>query len=65
MNLVEKLIIKILNLKLLIFLEYQNIKTLLQETMFQIDLKKFFRLKNVKTLFRGDMLLVTLKAKKL
>ena len=36
-----KLIIKILNLKLVILLEYQNIKTFLQKAMFQIGLKKF------------------------
>ena len=29
------------NLKFVIFLEYQNIKTLLQKAMFQIGLKKF------------------------
>ena len=32
---------KILNLKLVILLEYQNIKTILQSTMFQIGLRKF------------------------
>ena len=32
---------KILNLKLVILLEYQNIKTYLQKAMFQIVLKKF------------------------
>ena len=37
--------IKILNLKLVILLEYQNIKTFLQKAMFQISLKKFFLLK--------------------
>ena len=39
--LVKKLIIKILNLKLVILREYQNIKSFLQETMFQIGLKRF------------------------
>ena len=34
--------IKILNLKLVIFLEYQNIKTFLQKVTLQIGLKKFF-----------------------
>ena len=38
----KKIIIKILNLKLMIFLEYQNIKTFLQKVMFQVGLKKFF-----------------------
>ena len=37
--------IKILNLKVVILLEYQNIKTFLQKAMFQISLKKFFLLK--------------------
>ena len=37
--------IKILNLKLVILLEYQNIKTFLQKAMFQISLKKFLLLK--------------------
>ena len=33
---------KILNLRLMILLEYQNIKTFLQKGMFQIGQKKFF-----------------------
>ena len=33
--------IKILNLKLVILLEYQNIKTFLQKPMFEIGLKSF------------------------
>ena len=41
LTLVKKLMIKILNLKLVILLEYQNIKTFFQKAMFQIDLKKF------------------------
>ena len=56
---------KILNLKYLIFLEYQNIKTYLQKAMFQISLKKFLLLQKLKTLCYGHMLLVILKAKKL
>ena len=40
---------KILNLKLVILLEYQNIKTFMQKTMFPIGLKKFLRLKKVKS----------------
>ena len=63
--LVNKLIIKILNLKLLILLEYQNMKIYLQEVMFQICLKKFLWLKKLKALCRGHVLLVILKAKKL
>ena len=41
LNLVKKLIIKILNLKLVMLLEYQNIKTFLQRAycyIFQIRL---------------------------
>ena len=38
---VKKLIAKILNLKLVILLEYQNIKTFLRETMYKIGLNKF------------------------
>ena len=37
---VKKLIIKIINLKLVILLEYQNTKTFLQKAIFQIRLKK-------------------------
>ena len=39
--LVKKLMINILNLLLVILLEYQNIKTFLQKAMFEIGLKKF------------------------
>ena len=52
---------KILNLKLLVLLEYQNVKTFLQKSMFQIGLKNFLLLKKLKILFRGHMLLVILK----
>ena len=41
LTLVKKLMIKILNLKLVILLEYQNIKAFLQKPKFQIDPKKF------------------------
>ena len=37
----KKIMIKTLNLKLVIFLEYQNIKNFLQKVMFQVGLKKF------------------------
>ena len=56
--------IKILNLKLLMLLKYENIKTFLQKTMLQID-KKFLRLKKLKTLYCGHFLLVILTEKKL
>ena len=65
LTLVKKVMAKILNLKLVILLEYQNIKTFLQMTMFENGLKKFLRLKKLKTLWRGHMLLVILKAKQL
>ena len=56
---------KILNLKLVILLDNQNINIFLQTVMFKIDLKKFLLLQKLKTLCRGQMLLVTLKARKL
>ena len=41
MAVVKKLMIKILNLKLVILLEYQNIKIFLQKIKLQIGLRKF------------------------
>ena len=41
LTLVQKIIIKTLNLKLVIFLECQNIKIFLQKVTLQISLKKF------------------------
>ena len=41
LTLVKKLIIKILNLKSGILLEYQNIKIFLQKVTLQIGLKRF------------------------
>ena len=46
---------KILNSKLMILLEYQNIKTFLQRAMFQIGLRKFLLLKKLKILFCRHM----------
>ena len=43
-----KIMIKILNLKLVTIPDYQNIKTFLQKVTLQIDLKKFLCLKKVK-----------------
>ena len=57
-SLVKKLMKKILTLKLMILLEYQNIKTFLQKIVFQIGLKMFLLLKKLKILCRGHMLLV-------
>ena len=51
--------IKILNFKLVILLEYQNMIIFLQKAMVQTSLK------NLETLSHGQMLLVILKAKKL
>ena len=48
MFLVNKLMIKILNLKLEMLSEYQNIKVFLQKTMFQIGFKKLLWLKKFK-----------------
>ena len=56
---------KILNLKLEILLEYKNIKTFLQNAMFQNGLKKFLLLKKLKIMFRGHILLAILTKKKL
>ena len=41
LTLLKKLMIKILNLKLVIMLEYQNAKTFLLNDILQIGLKKF------------------------
>ena len=59
LTLVKQLMMKILYLKLVKLLEYQNIKTL-QKARFQIGLKMFLLLQKVKTLFYGYMLLVIL-----
>ena len=49
----------------MILLEHQNIKTFLQNPMFQIGMKKILWLKKLKALCRGHMLLVILKVNKL
>ena len=48
LTLVKKLMIEIINLNLVILLEYQNIKIFPQKAMFQIGLKTFFVIKKVK-----------------
>ena len=53
------LIRKILTLKLVAMLEFQNIKTFLLKDMLQIGRKKFLFLVELKIQFRGLMLLVT------
>ena len=50
---------KILSLKLVIVLEFQNAKALLLKDMFRIGQKKFLLLIKSKTQFLGLMLLVT------
>ena len=52
-TLVKKLIITILNLKLLILLAHQNIKIFVQKFTLQIGLNKFLGLKKLKILCRG------------
>ena len=56
----KKVMIKILNSKLVILLEYQNVKIFLQKVIFQIGLKKFLWLKKLKMLCRGHKLLIVL-----
>ena len=45
LTLIKKIIIKILNLKLVIMWDYQNIKAFLQKVLFQIGLETFLWLK--------------------
>ena len=56
--------IKIQNVNLVIMLEYENIKMILQKVTLQIDLEKFLRLKKLKSLFLGHMLIIILMEKK-
>ena len=53
-----------LNLKLVIMLDYQNIKIILQKFTFQIGMERFLWLQKLKVLCRGHMLLVILTEKK-
>ena len=55
---------KILNLKLVVLLEYQNIKIFLQKVTLQIGLKKLLWLKKLKILCHGLMLLTILMERK-
>ena len=61
----KKLMMKIVSLKLVMLLEYQNVKAYSYKVTFQIGLRRFLWLKKLKTLCRGHVLLVILKAKKL
>ena len=65
LTILKKLMIKILNVTFVISLEYENIKTFLQNVIFGIGLKKLLRLKKLKTLCRRHMPLVILTEKKL
>ena len=47
-TLIKKIMKKVLNLNVVTMLGYQKIKILLQKSMFQIGLKKFFVIKKVK-----------------
>ena len=65
LTLKKKLMMKIIKLKLVILLEYQNLKTFLQKAIFQIGLKKVLLLQKLKPFCHGHMLIAILKAKKL
>ena len=60
----KKIMIKILNLKSVILLEFQNIKIVFHKSLFQVDLKKFLLLQKSKALCGGYILLVIIKSKK-
>ena len=65
LTLIKKLMTNILNLKLVILLEYQNIKIFVQKFILQICQKKFLWLKKLKILWCRHMLLMILMEKKL
>ena len=58
LNIINILIKHILNLKLEIMLQFQNIKTFLLNDILQIGQKKFLLLTKLKIQFLGLMLLV-------
>ena len=58
MNTIKILIKKILNLKLVTMLEFQNMKTFLLKDMLQIGRKKFLMLMKLKIQFLGLIKLV-------
>ena len=58
LNILKKLMIKILNLKLVIMLQHQNTKKFLLKDILQIGLKKFLWLKKLKILLHEHMLLM-------
>ena len=65
LTLVKRLMIIILNLKLVIMREYRNIKIFLLKVILQIGQKKFLLLKELKIQFHVHMSLMILMAKKL
>ena len=65
LTLVKRLMIIILNLKLVIMREYRNIKIFLLKVILQIGQKKFLLLKELKLQFNVHMSLMILMAKKL
>ena len=65
LNLVNKVMIKVLNLKLVILLKYQNTKTFLQKAMFQIGLKIFLWLRKGKNTVPYTYVISDLKRKEI
>ena len=65
LTLKKRLMMKILNSKLAILLEYQNIKTFSQKNIFQIGLKKFLSFKKVKNTVLWTYVISHLKSKKI
>ena len=63
LTLVKKLMIKILNLKLVISLEYQNIQTFLQKAMFQI-FEQVFVIKKAKNIVLWTFVISNLNGEK-
>ena len=63
LTLVKELMTKILNLKLILLPEYQNVKLFLETFKLQIGRKKFLWLKKLKILFQRHMLLIILMTK--
>ena len=54
----KEIVRKVLNIKLVTILKYQDMKIFLQKAMFQIGQKKCFWLKKLKLLCRGHILLM-------
>ena len=59
LTLLNNSMIKILNLKLEILLEYQNTKIFSLKDILQIGMKKFLWLKRLKILFHGEILVMS------